>query len=154
MKFQFTDTRKMSDDGAWVHLKDGHRPAYDLDDNGEPDASKPVRIRVLGPDSEILQTRARKRVAARIKARGGSVDLSRMSEAEIEAFLEFNSGADAQNWADATIEWEHIPGADGKPLPLTAENAEWLYSAYPAITRQLREEAGDIDGFLSLAGKS
>lgn len=152
--FKFTDTRSISDQGAWVHLKDGHRLAYDLDKDGNPDKSKPVRIKVYGPDSTILQGKARKRVAARIKASGGSVDLSRMSQIEIEAFLEDNSGADAENWADATMTWENIPGEDGKPLEFSPENAERLYAKYPAIVRQLRAEAGEIDDFLSLAGKA
>lgn len=152
--FKFTDTRAISDQGAWVHLKDGHRLAYDLDKDGNPDPSKPVRIKVYGPDSAILQGKARKRVAARIKARGGTTDLGRMSESEIVAFLETNSGADAENWADATMAWENIPGADGNPLEFNQQNAEWLYKTYPAIVRQLRAEAGEIDDFLSLAGKA
>lgn len=152
--FQFTDTKKISDNGAWVHLKNGHRPAYLTDDKGEPDHDKPVRIKILGPDSTILQGKARKRIAARIKARGGSVDLSRMSQTEIEAFLESNSGADAEGWVDATIGWENIPGADGKPLEFSEDNVEWLYKTYPAILRQIRAEAGDIDAFLDLAGQS
>ena len=126
----FTDTKKISEAGAWVHLKDGRKPAYWTDDKGAVDESRPARIKMLGPDSETLQKRARKRVAKR------------------------NSGAPAENMADATLTWENIPGADGKPLEFSPDNALWLYEAYPAIVRQLREEAGEIDDFLELAGQN
>lgn len=149
--FTFKDTKKISDDGAWVHLKDGPRLAYLSDKDGKPDHSKPVRIKVFGPDSPTLQAKMRKRVAARIKKSGGSVDMSKMSQIEIEAFLEENSGAEAENWTDATITWENIPDGNGGVLDFSPGNAEALYDAYPAIIRQLKEDAGGIDDFLALA---
>lgn len=152
--FTFTDTKTLSDNGAWVHLKNGHSPAYLTGKDGEPDTSKPVKIRVLGPDSPVLQAKVRKRIAARIKTRGGGIDLSRMSQSEIEAFLEKNSGAEAESWVDATVEWMNVPGADGKELEFNAKNVEWLYNSYPAIVRQLNKDAGDIDAFLALVGGS
>lgn len=149
--FNFTDTKKISDDGAWVHIKDGPRRAYLTDKDGNPDESKPVRIKVLGPDSPTLQSKARKRVAARIKKSGGSVDMGKMSQIEIEAFLDENSGAEAENWADATLTWENIPDGKGGVLEFSPGNAQMLYEAYPAIVRQIKDEAGDIDDFLALA---
>lgn len=150
----FTDTKKISEAGAWVHIKDGRRPAYWIDEKGKIHDDKPVRIKMLGPDSETLQKRARKRVAKRVKAAGGSLDMSKMSSAEIEDMMERNSGAVAENMADATLTWENIPGADGKPLEFSTENALWLYETYPAIARQLRADAGDIDDFLETAAQS
>lgn len=150
----FTDTRRISEAGAWVHIKDGRRPAYWVDEKGNVDEDRPVRIKMLGPDSETLQKRSRKRVAKRIKSAGGSMEMSKMSSAEIEEMLENNSGAVAENMADATLTWENVPGEDGKPLEFSAENALWLYETYPAIARQLQDEAGDIDDFLELAAKN
>lgn len=145
----FTDTKKLSEDGAWVHVKDMGKPAY-LDG----DKKKPIRIKVLGPDSPTLQEKARKRVAKRLKANGGSVDMSKMSQVEIEAFLENSQGAECENWADATIAWENMPAPEGGAQDFTASAAETLYAAYPAITRQLAEEAGGIDDFLALAAEN
>lgn len=149
--FAFKDTKKICDDGAWVHLKDGPRLAYLTGKDGNPDKTKPVRIKVLGPDSPTLQAKARKRVAARIKKSGGSVDMGKMSQIEIEAFLEENSGAEAENWADATLTWENIPDGNGGIMDFSPGRAEELFATYPAITRQLKDEAGGIDDFLALA---
>lgn len=150
----FTDTKKISEAGAWVHIKDGRKPAFWIDDKGKVHEDRPVRIKMLGPDSETLQKRARKRVAKRIKASGGSLDMSKMSSGEIEELMERNSGAVAENMADATLTWENIPDAGGKLLEFSPDNAVWLYEAYPAIARQLREEAGEIDDFLELAAQN
>lgn len=149
----FTDTKKICEDGAWVHILDGGRPAYRDGKDGE-DKSRPIRIKMLGPDSPTLQARARKRLAARIKKRGKSLDVTKMSRSEIEAALEDATDAIAENMADATLTWENMPGADGKDLECSPENAEWLYTTYPAIARQLLAEAGEIDDFLDLAGQS
>lgn len=150
----FTDTKKISEAGAWVHIKDGRKPAYWIDEKGKVHEDKPVRIKMLGPDSETLQKRARKRVAKRIKEAGGSLDMGKMSSAEIEELMERNSGAIAENMADATLTWENIPRADGAPLEFSPENALWLYETYPAIPRQLQAEAGDIEDFLETAAQS
>ena len=152
--FKFTDTKALSDAGAWVHIKDGPRPAYWPDKKGEPDLDKPVRIKVMGPDSPAFQKKARRRTAERIKRMGGSFDMGKMSQMEIEAFLDENQDVDSENWTDATIAWENIPDENGKPLEFNEINAEWLYETYPAIVRQLKDEAGDIDDFLALAGAS
>lgn len=145
----FTDTKKICETGTWVHVKDMGKPAY-LDGDEE----KPIRIKVLGPDSPTLQSRSRKRVARRLKDNGGSIDMSKMSQFEIEAFLENSQGAEPENWADATLAWENMPAEDGGTQNFSAEAAEALYGAYPAITRQLAEEAGSINDFLALARQS
>jgi hypothetical protein len=152
--FAFKDTKKICDEGAWVHIKDGPRRAYLTGEDGTPDETKPVRIKVLGPDSPTLQFKARKRVAARIKKSGGSFDMGKMSQLEIEAFLEENSGAESENWADATVAWENIPDGSGGVVEFSPGKAEELYGQYPAIVRQLKDEAGEIDDFLALAEKS
>lgn len=148
--FTFTDTKDISDAGAWVHLKDGGRLAYLDGDAGE----KPIRIKVLGGDSPILQERLRKRSARKLKAQNNDKPLAKRSIGEIEDFLEETIDGDAEMWADAAIAWENIPGPDGKPIDLTRDAAFELFSAYPAIVRQLNEDAGRIEDFLELAKKS
>ncbi len=148
--FTFTDTKDISDAGAWVHLKDNGRLAY-LDGDA---AEKPIRIRVLGGDSPILQERLRKRSARKLKAQSSDKPLAKRSIGEIEDFLEETIDGDAEMWADAAIVWENIPGPDGKPIDFTRDAAFELFSAYPAIVRQLNEEAGRIEDFLELAKKN
>ena len=152
----FKDTRKISETGAWVHVKDGYRGAYLEGEDGQPDESKPIRIKMLGPDSDTLQRRARKRVASRLRASGGNIDLSKMSEDQIEAMLENNSSSLAENMADATLTWENMPNPDNlsELLAFSPEAAEDLYIRFPAIARQLKHEGGEIDDFLALASKS
>jgi len=149
----FTDTRKISEDGAWVHVKDGRKKAYRDNEDGTEDKNRPIRIKVLGPDSKTLQGRIRARMAKITKAHGG-MNIDQMSEGELVEFMEENSGRLAENMADATIEWENMPDGNGGNLPCTVENAVWLYDAYPAILRQLRAETSEIDDFLTLAKRS
>lgn len=147
----FTDTKKISEAGAWVHVMDGRKPAYREGPDGKPDKTRPIRILMYGPDSPTLQARARKRVAARIKQRGGSLDMAKMSQSQIEALLDENANAIAENMADATASWENMPAPDGGDLEPSMENALWLYEAYPAIALQLQNEVGGLDDFLALA---
>jgi len=145
--FKLTDTKKRSEVGAWVHIKDNGRLAY-LDDAKK----KPVRIKVLGPHSGTLQSRARKRIARRLKENGGSIDMSKMSQIEIEAFLENSENAASENWADATLSWENMPNPDGEgTIDFSPEAAEMIYEAYPMIVAQLKDEAEEINDFLSIA---
>lgn len=143
--FAFTDTKAICDEGAWVHLKDNGVKAY-LDGDKE----KPIRVKLLGPDSPKLQEKLRKIAAKEMKARAGDVALAKMSVPQIEEFLKERSGTDAVHFAAATVAWENMPeGAD-----FSEEAALELYVKYPAIIRQLFEEAGSIADFLELASKS
>jgi hypothetical protein len=148
--FQFTDTKALSENGAWVHIKDNGRPAYWPDDDGKPDRNKPVRVKVLGPHSETYKERARRRAAKAVKETNGSVNFSKMSIGEIEEMIEKGEDASAKNWADRTIDWENMPGPDGEPISFSAENAMLIYTSYPNIIAQLDEDAGEIGDFLDL----
>lgn len=148
--FKFTDTKALCEDGAWVHIKDGGKRAYWINPNGEPDEDRPIRIKVRGVDSPTFQEKTRRRAAKKLKESGVNRDVSKMSITEIEALLEGQSENGAETWADATITWENMPGDDGAPLEFTPEAALKCYEAYPAIVRQLNDEAGRIDDFLDL----
>lgn len=147
--FKFTDTKALSDAGAWIHLKDNGVPAY-------LDAEKklPIRVKVLGPDSPILQEKIRKRSAKKLKEKAGAPGIKKMSIPEIEAFLAETMEQPAQDWADATIDWENMPQLDGQPVSFSPEAAVEIYTRYPAITRQLTEDAGSISDFLEIAEKA
>jgi len=153
--FQFTDTKAASEKGAWVHLKDRKQPAYWPGKDGRPDKSRPVRVKVLGPDSPTLQERMRKAAARRLKETGGTIDMSKMSQSEIEAFLANAEDYEPENWALATIDWENMPDTDGKgELEFSREAAQAVYARFPSILRQLKDEASDPDDFLALAEQS
>lgn len=148
--FKFTDTKALSDEGAWVHIKEHGRKAYWPDDKGWPDKSKPIRIKVLGEHSETYREAARKRSAKLVKDRSGSLTLEKMSIGEIEDLIERGENAKAEDWADRTIDWENVPSPDGTPLEFSRENALMIYTGYPKIIAQLEHDAGEIDDFLAL----
>lgn len=152
----FTDTKKISEAGAWVHLKvDGRRLAYWIDENtGEEDEGRPARVKMLGPDSATLQKRARERFLKRRKAFGGDFETSKMSDAEFKELVEISSTFMIENLVDATLTWENIPCEDGTLMVFSPENALWLYNSYPSIVRQLQAEAGKIGDFLALAAQN
>lgn len=154
--FNFPNTPEICDAGAWVHLKVNGRAAYLPGKDGEPDASKPIRIRIMGGDSPILQERHAKRLARAMKAEGDGVDMSRMSEAEVIARIKEAPEQRAEALADAVITWENVLGLDGKPVPFTPEAAKNLFANYPGIRRQVEAFAGEdnIEAFLDLAGRN
>lgn len=144
--FNFTDTKALSEQGAWVHLKDNGRPAYWTGEDGKVDKSRPVRVKVFGPDSPTLKDRARARAAKMLKERGANAEFKKMSVGEIEALIEDGEQTRAENCADQTMDWENMPGPDGQPLPFSREAALTVYQAYPQIV----DDAGDIKDFLAL----
>lgn len=152
---KFVDSIGLSEKGVWVHIKDRSFPgglAYWSDDEGNVDKSRPVRIKLLGPDSPTLQELACVRVAERYKS-AAALDKD-LPVAQIVQVLSNNRKNMVEDMADATIAWENVPGADGEPMEFSHDNAMWLYGAYPSILRQVRAEAGDIDSFLATAAKS
>lgn len=134
------DTVKAAERGAWLHLVNiaTERSAYLPDENGEDDESKPCRIKLLGMDSPAVRKAVRFRAAKLLKARGKSMDVSKMSEAQLVGLLVDGEEGKAHDAADATIGWENLT-KDGKPLEYSDENAIWLYTTYPAILRQVAE---------------
>jgi hypothetical protein len=148
--FKFTDTKTLCEQGAWVHLKDNGKPAYLDGEDGKPDKSKPIRVKVRGVDSPTFQEKTRQRSARNITEHGGKVDVRKMSESEIEDFLALRQQNDPETWVDATITWENMPGLDGKVMEFSEDAAREVYHAFPAIVRQLNVEAGQIDDFLAL----
>lgn len=154
--FNFTDTRKLSEDGAWVQIKDHGRPLFFPGKDGKDDKTRPVRIKIYGPDSDTLQERFAKRLARAMKDDdGGSDDASKLSEAEIVARLSEAPEQRAEAMVDAVITWENIPGEDGKPVPYSAEAAAELFKKHPDVRRQLEGYLGEdnIERFLDAAAK-
>jgi len=143
--FNFTDTVQLSEDGAWVHLRDRGRLAY-----LGGDKEKPVRIKVRGPDSPTLQAALRKVNAKKMKENAGA-DLAKMSIGDVEELLEQGKDSIANTWRMATITWENMPDGEGNALPFSDEAARALYEGHPAIVRQLSEDAGSVEDFLELA---
>lgn len=153
--FALTDTRKLSIEGAWVHITDAStgKPAYAKDKDGNPDKKRPVRIRVAGADSPEVQKRAARRAAKLVKQHGGSVDLETMSEDEIFDLIDGAPKNKIEDSVAATIDWENMPGSDGKDVPFSEDNARALFEFSPTALRDVEELVGDPAAFTKAALK-
>lgn len=147
--FQLTDTVKLSEEGAWVHIEDRGQPAYLPGKDGKPDKDKPVRIKVYGPDSPTLKELLRKR-AAKLLKEDGQKNIQKMSSKQIEAHIESREEVRPSEWADRTIAWENVPSPDGGLMDFSRDAAERLYTQFPAILEQLIQDAGAREDFLAL----
>lgn len=149
------DTRSLSESGAWVHLTDVETgaPLYWTDAKGKEDATRPVRVRVLGPDSVVAQKRANARAAEQIKRTRGQTNFAEMSVEQIVGVLEGVERDRAESMADATVDWENVPGADGEPMGFSVAAAADLYARIPWVLDQLAKVQGDRARFISAARK-
>lgn len=111
------DTVSVSEDGAWLHLclPGSDDPAYA--DPGED--TKPLRIKLKGPDSEIWTAFQRKAM------RQGNKDEKRTAH---QIALD-----DSQLFAKMTMAWENFPEECGE---CTFENATKVYLNYKDIRLQ------------------
>jgi len=136
----FFDTVSASENGAFVHLTNmrTQASAYVTGKDGKEDETKPIRIKVLGPDSAEFRTKARKRAGKMIKQRAGKMDFGKMTEAQVLSVITDGEDSKLHDAIDATVGWENI-NLDGKPAEFSAENVEKLYRKYPAITAEVNE---------------
>jgi len=111
------DSVSASENGAWLHLTNlrTDAPAYVTGKDGTPDASKPMRLNLLGPDAPAAKAKARKRATSILKRRGGKMDFAKMTEAQIGALIDEGQEGIIQTAVDATIGWENL-SLDGKPV--------------------------------------
>ena len=127
------DTRRASEEGAWLTLR---HPATDrpiLDES----TGAPVRIKLLGKDSKAYQSRAMQLAQRHIGAGLGrkKVDLEAMSEEDTELL------------ASATVAWEYIV-VDHESLSCSTSNARTLYERFPWIKEQVQLFIGSREAFL------
>lgn len=127
------DTVSASEKGTWVHLinQETGQPAYARGEDGNEDMGKPVRIRVLGPDSPTYKRKAADRVAHNMKKHAGA-DLKKMSHAQIVGLIDRGAINRAEDAADATIDWENLP-LPKELAKFSTENAAAVYTGYPQI---------------------
>jgi hypothetical protein len=124
------DTRAAANEGAWLTLVNPR--GEDLMNNG-----KPVRIKVLGKDSDAWeavdnqQTNRRLQAGNRLKftAEGFKADLWR-------------------KLAAITVEWEGVVLPGQTETPCTRENAGTLYKLFPDVRDQVDEFISDRANFL------
>lgn len=146
------DTIAASERGAYLHLENPvtEAPAYELDSEGKPDKTRPIRIKMVGVDSAAFRDNIRNRSTKMIKRRAGGLNLKKMTEDQIKEFLVQQEDSAIEDAADATIGWENI-GMNGEPLEFSRDNAVKLYTAFPEILRQVTLFRTNIANFMTKA---
>lgn len=113
------DTVSASEEGAWLHLV---IPGTDEKAYLDEERTKPLRIKLKGPDSDAWTSFQRKAIKS-----NNQKDDKTVNEIALE---------DAKLFAKMTIEWENIPDDKGKTQEFSKEAAINLYVDYKDIRMQ------------------
>jgi hypothetical protein len=109
------------------------------------DDQTPVRITLVGMDSEQYRAAVRARTNKRIKA------AAETSRSQVSAEMLENEGLDIL--VACTLGWEGIFVKDA-PLPFSPENAKTLYARLPFLREQVDSFIGDRGNFLKASPAS
>ena len=111
------DTESKQEAGAWLHLRD---PATGELAYADTEKKKPCRMKFKGYQSEAgkqsVVSGRNKMMKAAIKQ--GKKDTPK--EMTLEDLKE-NALSDAETLTALVLDWENIPGADGKMIPFSKE---------------------------------
>lgn len=113
------DTVSASEEGAWLHLV---TPGADEKSYLDEERTKPLRIKLKGPDSDAWTSFQRKAIKS-----NNQKDDKTAHEIALE---------DAKLFAKMTIDWENIPDDNGEPLEFSKDAAIKLYLTYKDIRMQ------------------
>lgn len=115
------ETKTLSEAGVEVTIRrlDNGQPL--IDRNGHP-----VKIRVLGPDSERYRRLTRDQVRKRLSAAAAGEKFDDTSDEDALEIL-----------VACTCGWSGIYSPDGNPVSLNAESVRALYTQFPAIRDQV-----------------
>jgi hypothetical protein len=140
VQFDFADemdTRTRSEEGVWLPIKklDGFTPL--MARNG-----KPVRIKVLGPDSTVFRKLTRKMLRERMQAASAGKE------------LEDNVDEEQANALTAcTVDWENVLDREGNPVPATPEILKGFYRTHPGIADQVDQFINQRQNFTMASSK-
>jgi hypothetical protein len=149
--FDQFDTIAGSEAGAALHLESPATGSYAYaSKDGKPDESLPMLIDLLGPDADEYRAKTRKRAARVIKQRAGKMDLKKMTEDQVEAFVLDGEKSTLMDAVDATTGWTNL-SIDGKAVKYSHDNAVKLYTRYPEILRQVTAFIKEAANFLQKA---
>jgi hypothetical protein len=150
--FDQFDTVSGSNLGAFLHLESPRTqsPAYVSGDDGEPDETRPIGVKLFGPDAKEYRSLTRARESRLIKQRAGKMDLKKMSVEQIQAFVLDGEKSILMNAVDATHGWSNMT-IDGDYVDYSRETAIRLYNRYPEILRQVSAFQGEAGNFLQTA---
>ena len=125
---------------TWMHIRNlNNELAYSEDEQGNPDKTKPVRVKLRGKDSSAYKREVAKQLRAaqmeNQKSRGKYIKPFSEMEADNRRLL-----------AVTTMGFENLSQADGTAL--TADDAEHVYKVAPHIAEQVSQFLEDRANFL------
>jgi hypothetical protein len=136
------DVKTLADTGVWMTVKQFNSDEPLLDKKG-----KPVRLKLLGPDSDVYRDFARAQIRKRLAsdAAGTTQAVPDFDDIDRETNILF---------AKLTVAWEGINSPDGKPVPYDHETALKLFADFPVLREQLDRFVNERANFLKASSKS
>jgi hypothetical protein len=130
------DTVSQANNGASLHLlvPGSRQPAYLDADNKNP--KKPLKITLLGMDSDTYAKHLQEKARARRKKGNDDLDLEQAIDDACELYAKLTTG------------WENIPDKDGNPMPFNFENAVSLYKQFKDIRVQVGNFIAEQENFI------
>lgn len=124
---------------GWLHVRDmNNELAYSTDETGKPDKTKPVRIELLGKDSEPY----RREIGRQLRI--SQQKQQQMNGKYIKPFSEIESD-NRRVLSAVTVSVENLQ-AGGREL--TADDADYIYKVAPHIAEQVTRFLDDRANFL------
>lgn len=121
-------TVEASEEGLWMDV-------YNLNDEPVTFQDKPLRLKLLGGESEKLKQLARRESLHYIKRMQRNKDID---ESEIER----SERTQLEQAVSATVDWENVP-LDGKVAECTPANVRKAYKKYNVLLRRVLEFIDD-----------
>lgn len=129
MKFDLDaiDTKTLADEGVFMVVKRIGVDAPLIARNGQP-----VRLRLLGPDSDRYRAISRRQIQKRLRryeaGKPQEIDLDEAEKDTLDILVA------------CTIGWENVFTPEGNEVPFSEAAALALYTSYPVLREQ-------VDGF-------
>lgn len=137
--FQFSDSfanKSSSEQGFWFQLRDEKGKKLFADG---AEQLKPVRLKILGPDSAIAREYASKGQTEALR-KATDLMVGRDTDEETEADREKIEIENISRTADLVVAWENVLDRSGHEVPLSRAAKIALFTKAPAARGQVLTE--------------
>jgi|694.fasta_scaffold32802_7 hypothetical protein len=143
MKFDLDaiDTKTLADEGVFMAVKKVGSDEPLMARNGQP-----VRLRILGPDSDRYREISRRQIQKRLRRyEGGKAQEIDLDEAERDTL---------DILVACTVGWENVFTPEGNEIPYSEAAARALYTNYPVLREQVDAFATSRANFMKASSGS
>lgn len=135
------DTKTLADEGVLMTVKKVGSSDPLIARNGQP-----VKLRILGPDSDRYREISRRQIQKRLRRyEGGKQQEIDIEEAESDA-LDILVGC--------TVGWENFFTPEGNEIQFSESAARILYAKYPVLREQVDQFASSRQNFMKASSGS